>query len=199
MIFQTGDDEEKDACRVFGSMDIHRVQGDLHFTAAGHGYADLRHLEHDRMNFSHVVEELSFGEFYPNLINPLDGVVATTEAHLYQYQYFVNIVPTVYRTDYRSIHTNQYAVTSQSHPTIAHAMGNVPGIFFKYDVEPFMLDIHHASSGVVKFITRVIGLLGGLIVSLDWISRLLDLVVRKLRPQSKSTFGEKGLLNGNMP
>lgn len=38
-----------DACRVYGSLDANRVQGDFHITARGHGYMEFgEHLDHNR-------------------------------------------------------------------------------------------------------------------------------------------------------
>jgi len=38
---------EADSCRVFGSMEGNKVQGDFHITARGHGYMEFgQHLEH---------------------------------------------------------------------------------------------------------------------------------------------------------
>jgi hypothetical protein len=40
-----------DSCRVFGSLDVNKVQGDFHITARGHGYAEFApHLDHDGMS-----------------------------------------------------------------------------------------------------------------------------------------------------
>ena len=37
-----------DSCRIFGSLDLNKVQGDFHITARGHGYAEFgEHLEAD--------------------------------------------------------------------------------------------------------------------------------------------------------
>lgn len=37
-----------DSCRVFGSLDLNRVQGDFHITAVGHGYMSFgEHLDHN--------------------------------------------------------------------------------------------------------------------------------------------------------
>ena len=37
----------KDACRVFGSIEGNKVQGDFHITARGHGYMEFgEHLDH---------------------------------------------------------------------------------------------------------------------------------------------------------
>lgn len=38
---------EGDSCRIFGSLDLNKVQGDFHLTARGHGYRDYgEHLGH---------------------------------------------------------------------------------------------------------------------------------------------------------
>lgn len=37
-----------DSCRIFGSLEVNKVQGDFHITARGHGYQEWgAHLEHD--------------------------------------------------------------------------------------------------------------------------------------------------------
>lgn len=39
---------EADACRVFGSLEGNKVQGDFHITARGHGYMEFgAHLDHN--------------------------------------------------------------------------------------------------------------------------------------------------------
>lgn len=37
-----------DSCRIFGSLELNKVQGDFHITARGHGYMDVghEHLDH---------------------------------------------------------------------------------------------------------------------------------------------------------
>lgn len=37
-----------DSCRIYGSLNLNRVQGDFHITARGHGYAEMfaEHLDH---------------------------------------------------------------------------------------------------------------------------------------------------------
>jgi endoplasmic reticulum-Golgi intermediate compartment protein 2 len=40
---------EGDACRIFGSLELNKVQGDFHITARGHGYMEFGdHLDHGR-------------------------------------------------------------------------------------------------------------------------------------------------------
>ncbi|KAL8841485.1 MAG: hypothetical protein Q9170_000868, partial [Blastenia crenularia] len=87
-------------------------------------------------NFSHLINELSFGPLYPSLLNPLDRTYATTPDNFYKYQYYLSVVPTIYTrapspppsspdnptalppnySNRNTIITNQYAATSQSHP-----------------------------------------------------------------------------------
>ncbi|KAL8673987.1 MAG: hypothetical protein Q9168_001630, partial [Polycauliona sp. 1 TL-2023] len=147
------------SCRIFGSLEGNKVQGDFHITARGHGYMEMGdHLDHDTFNFSHIINELSFGPLYPSLLNPLDRTYATTDDHFYKYQYYLSVVPTIYTRsvspppptankphdtplppDYstsNTIITNQYAATSQSHLVNERT---IPGIFFKFDIEPILL------------------------------------------------------------
>lgn len=42
--------DEKDSCRIYGSLEGNKVQGDFHITARGHGYReDAPHLDHGGM------------------------------------------------------------------------------------------------------------------------------------------------------
>lgn len=43
-----------DACRIYGSLEGNKVQGDFHVTARGHGYREnAPHLDHDGMSHLH--------------------------------------------------------------------------------------------------------------------------------------------------
>lgn len=49
-----------DSCRIYGSLEGNKVQGDFHITARGHGYRDMGgHLDHSSM--------FSFSFFPPSL------------------------------------------------------------------------------------------------------------------------------------
>jgi endoplasmic reticulum-Golgi intermediate compartment protein 2 len=42
--------ENPDSCRIFGSLEGNKVQGDFHITARGHGYIEFgQHLDHESM------------------------------------------------------------------------------------------------------------------------------------------------------
>jgi hypothetical protein len=207
-----------DACRVYGSLEGNKVQGDFHITARGHGYIEFgQHLDHSRkllrsarncqgngkltscvaeFNFSHHINELSFGPFYPSLINPLDSTVAVATENFYKFQYYCNVVPTIYTTDVHrlslsppsgsttghvephisssTVWTNQYSVTSQSHPV---NQVSVPGIFVKYDIEPILLVVTEEWGGMLALVVRLVNVVSGVLVAGSWLWQVTDWAV----------------------
>ncbi|KYK60621.1 hypothetical protein DCS_01759 [Drechmeria coniospora] len=163
-----------DSCRIFGSLELNKVQGDFHITARGHGYIEAgKHLDHNMFNFSHIISELSFGPFYPSLVNPLDRTVHHAGFNFYKFQYFLSVVPTVYSVGSSSIATNQYAVTEQSKPVNERT---IPGIFVKYDIEPVLLSIRESRDGIFVFLVKLINVLSGVLVASHWGYTLTDWV-----------------------
>ncbi|KAF7586821.1 hypothetical protein BBP40_008261 [Aspergillus hancockii] len=174
--------DKVDSCRIYGSLEGNKVQGDFHITARGHGYMDRGgHLDHGAFNFSHMITELSFGPHYPTLLNPLDKTITTTEDHYYKYQYFLSVVPTIYskgqaaldstysaspsaRTNKNLIFTNQYAATGQSAP-LPESPYYIPGIFFKYNIEPILLLISEERSSFLSLLIRLVNTVSGVMVT----------------------------------
>lgn len=148
-------------------------------------------------NFSHIVNELSFGPFYPSLVNPLDRTVNAATAHFHKFQYFMSIVPTVYTVGHshaasNTIFTNQYAVTEQSHEVNERM---VPGIFFKYDIEPILLTVEESRDGALTFLVKVINILSGVLVAGHWGFTLTEWLKevwgRRRRQQSQGMLGNE--------
>lgn len=75
------EDSAKDGCRVVGSFKVKKVAGNFHVTALGHGHGGV-HTPHDAFNFTHRIDQLSFGENYPKLINPLDNSIDTVASSI---------------------------------------------------------------------------------------------------------------------
>ncbi|KAI8243053.1 putative aconitate hydratase [Colletotrichum sp. SAR11_239] len=162
---------EGDSCRIYGNLDVNRVQGDFHITARGHGYMEFgEHLDHAAFNFSHIISEMSFGPFYPSLVNPLDRTVNAARINFHKFQYYLSVVPTVYTvgksaSTSNTIFTNQYAVTEQSKEVDDH---NVPGIFFKYDIEPILLSVEESRDGFLQFLMKIVNVVSGVLVAGHW-------------------------------
>jgi endoplasmic reticulum-Golgi intermediate compartment protein 2 len=209
----------ENACRIYGSLEGNKVQGDFHITARGHGYMEFgmqQHLDHGTFNFSHHINELSFGPHYPSLLNPLDKTSDTTSQHFMRYQYYLSIVPTIFtkrristrsgsldpaaipqpptldlqpntirdkdgiirhiphpdsNRDSKSIFTNQYAAQSQSREVPTNT---VPGVFFKYDIEPILLIVSESRSGFLSLMVRLVNVISGVIVGGGWMFQISE-------------------------
>lgn len=138
-------------------------------------------------NFSHIISELSYGPFYPSLVNPLDRTVNTAPDNFHKFQYYLSVVPTVYSVGSSQIFTNQYAVTEQSKSVNEHY---IPGIFFKYDIEPILLAVHETRDGILVFLVKIINVLSGVLVAGHWGFTLSDWIREVIGKRRRSNGGE---------
>lgn len=164
------------ACHIFGSIPVNQVKGDFHITGKGLGYRDRLIVPKEALNFSHMINEFSFGEFYPFLNNPLDFTGKVTEEKFMAYKYYTTVVPTEYERLGLNIDTNQYSLT-ELHIKYKDRDGKpeaVPGIFFKYDFEPIKLKIVEKRIPFFQFIARLGTILGGLMILAGYLYRLYE-------------------------
>ncbi|TPX50431.1 hypothetical protein SeLEV6574_g00904 [Synchytrium endobioticum] len=162
--------DQRRACRIIGTAPVQKLSGMLHITALGHGYMG-QHVDHDLMNFTHRIDKLSFGHFYPGLLNPLDSSIEYAQGPFDMFQYFVSIIPTIYNVpgvvSDNVVLTNQYAVTDYQR-SIDHLRGaqGTPGIFIRYEIEALSVRITETrSSSFLHFVTRMCGIVGGVFVT----------------------------------
>lgn len=141
---------------------------------------------------------MSFGPYLPSLVNPLDQTVNAAPANFHKFQYYMSIVPTVYsvgeplkRGSY-TIFTNQYAVTEQS-KEINERM--IPGIFFKYDIEPILLNVVESRDSIILFLVKIINVVSGALVAGHWCFTLTEWIKevrgRRRRGMSNGMLGVK--------
>ncbi|KNZ71699.1 ER-derived vesicles protein 41 [Termitomyces sp. J132] len=178
-----------DACRVWGTLIVKRVTGDyflfwsfncsmthflranLHITTLGHGYASYEHVDHSKMNLSHIIKEFSFGPHFPDIVQPLDYSYEVTHDPFIAYQYFLHVVPTTYIAPRsRPLNTNQYSVTHYTR-VMQHNHGT-PGIFFKFDLDPLSITIHQRTPSLIQLIIRCVGVIGGIFVCMGYAIRI---------------------------
>lgn len=166
--------------------------------------------------------ELSFGPFYPALVNPLDNTLAATEHHFHKFQYYLSVVPTVYTTDAKALRrmtdkhhesptsgddgmrlhakrhakdtvfTNQYAVTEQSH-AIPENQNQIPGIFIKYDIEPIMLTIAEEWDSVPALFIRIVNVISGVLVAGGWLYTISERA-RDIRSRGRRPGSYDGII-----
>ncbi|KAI8065974.1 endoplasmic reticulum vesicle transporter-domain-containing protein [Thamnidium elegans] len=173
------------ACRIYGSLQVNKVASNLHITSDGHGYANTAHTSHDLLNFTHRIDEFSFGKLYPDLVNPLDNSIELSESNFEIFQYTISVVPTSYidrKGNY--LETNQYAVTDM-HKTFREGQA-VPGIFFRYEMEPITVQISEVrTQSFMYFLVRLCGILGGSVVTVGALYRLINFVMTGGREDPK--------------
>lgn len=151
---------------------------------------------------SHTVHHLSFGRRFPGQRNSLDGhrrIVDPYEMTTATYQYHVNVVPTVYKdasddSEESALRTNQYTYQEMTIP-IGDALkirnetengklhaGNghahprriaLPGVFFIYDISPFVVHTTKSYVPTIDFIARLCAIIGGTYTILGLVDSIL--------------------------
>ena len=135
----------------------------------------------DMLSFdaSHQIISFAFGPPLPTAVNPLDHssalILAGSLASAAHFQYFIKIVPTVYTSASGvSVHGNQYSVTSQTHligPLERSDVRRIPGVFFIYDLSPFMVHIMEKRVGWGSFLVSLCAIVGGVVSVAGLIAR----------------------------
>lgn len=187
---EMSDDE---GCKVYGFLEVPRGKGDFHI-AAGMGFEQSHetHSHHmhqldwtrvHKFNITHTVNYLSFGPAIPKMINPLDkhSILAPVLA---QHMYMIQVVPTQYDNGGTSLFTNQYTFT-QHHLRIDIDSGSfaLPGVYFKYEINPLMIHVHDKDSSFATFLTRICAIIGGLYVVFGILYSLTYTVVKSTKKQ----------------
>lgn len=161
--------EPLNACRIYGHVYVNKVAGNLHITVGkpihhpqGHAHI-AAFVSHEMYNFSHRIDNLSFGEEIPGIINPLDGTEKITYNNNQMFQYFITVVPTRLHTYKIFADTHQFSVTERER-VINHAAGShgVSGIFVKYDTSSLMVTVSEQHMPLWQFLVRLSGIIGGI-------------------------------------
>ncbi|OON15041.1 hypothetical protein X801_09162, partial [Opisthorchis viverrini] len=143
-----------EGCRIQGSLEVNKVAGSFHITP-GNSYAsdqlhvhNLQGFDGQKLNMSHKIDKLAFGNMYPGQTNPLDGTTMNVVEPAQMVTYYMKLVPTMYVSyntttqSLSTVHTNQYSVTwhSKGSPLTSDSSG-IPGLFFNYELSPLLVKI----------------------------------------------------------
>ncbi|XP_061415614.1 endoplasmic reticulum-Golgi intermediate compartment protein 2-like isoform X2 [Lethenteron reissneri] len=172
-------DREPDACRIHGTLITKKVPGNFHIVPGKsrghrHGHAHILHymLPEESFNFSHRIDELSFGQRAPGIVNALDGDARTATREMQKFQYFLQVVPTCVRTRSAHVDTHQYSVTEQhvvadtDYSPGRYRRHTVPGIFVRFSFAPLRVLVAEESVSYAHFAVRLCGLAGGIFQTL---------------------------------
>lgn len=193
--------QDFDGCHVFGSIDVNAVEGQLQITGKGYGYSDATMAPIDKLDFTHVINEMSFGPFLPFLNNPLDNIaqIPQYEDRNAMYKYDIDVIPTRYNKLGSSITTTQYAVNFDNIKSDLNFVGkkvqNLPGIFFTIKHEPISVIYTDKRIGFLQFLGRLLTIGCLLMYLATWVYMLVDRVF--VLSDKKSLYGNKqGEKNG---
>jgi hypothetical protein len=152
-----------EGCRVHGNLEVNKVAGNFHI-APGQSFEQrnfhvhsLRNIRLNMLNTSHYINDLSFGEYFPNQVNPLSDTKQVTNEGAVLFHYYVKVVPSTYvylnKTELR---TNQYSVTKHRKVIQNIHDGNshqLPGTFFTYEISAIMVKFVERQRSLVQFLT----------------------------------------------
>ena len=171
---------ERDACRLHGSFPVRKVSGNFHITTGrsiphpqGHAHLNIN-VPKEAVNYSHRIDQLAFGPPIPGALNPLDSALKVVKDRNHQFQYYVQVVPTRFRTFHYSLTTSQYSVRERNR-TIDHRRGShgMAGIFFKYDMSPLMVEVEEVRRPFWQFLVRLSGIVGGIFATSGMLNALV--------------------------
>ncbi|PVU86315.1 hypothetical protein BB560_006763 [Smittium megazygosporum] len=181
----------KTACRFYGTVVASKVKGSMYFSHVGSGIIKLMGGNISlptyyfpnltlAANFSHTIDELSFGPLYPSLVNPLDNTFQISQKGGEEFGYYVNIIPTIYTgIGGTTLPTNQYAV--HQHFASEGPSHTLPGILFNYDIEPIRVEVTEVRIPFMKFLVRLCSMIGGIFVTTGLMLRIVDVLFSKTK------------------
>jgi len=163
-------EQDGEGCQVYGYVEVSKVAGNFHIAPgksfqANHVHVhDLQQYGAKQFNISHQIRSLSFGVPIPNVQNPLDGTNITAETGSEMYQYFVKIVPTVYKKlSGEMVWSNQYSFTKHRR-RVRQMTGEsgLPGFFVLYELSPMLVQYTEKRRSFMHFLTGVCAIIGGI-------------------------------------
>lgn len=162
--------QRNEGCLVTGHLEVNKVAGNFHF-APGKSFQqhhvhvhDLQPFGSTQFNLTHHIRHLSFGNEYPGITHPLDGTAVAAEETGIMYQYFVKIVPTVYRKlNGEVVNTNQFSVTKHKR-VVRQVTGEhgLPGVFVLYEFSPMVVQYTENRRSFMHFLTGLCAIVGGI-------------------------------------
>ncbi|XP_065063686.1 endoplasmic reticulum-Golgi intermediate compartment protein 3-like isoform X2 [Rhopilema esculentum] len=189
-------EQKNEGCRVFGYVEVSKVAGNFHI-APGKSFQQHHVHVHDlqpfggmQFNLTHHIKHLSFGEPYPGVHNPLDDTLIDAVESSTMYQYFVKVVPTVYKKlGGGEVWTNQYSYTKHKR-SVRQLTGEhgLPGVFVLYELSPMLVQYTEKRRSFMHFLTGVCAIVGGVFTVAGLIDSMIYHSARAL--QKKIDLGK---------
>lgn len=179
------EDEEnalKEGCQIYGYIEVNRVGGSFHM-GPGRSYSinhvhvhDVQPFTSTDFNMTHTIRHLSFGRDVEGRGEPpLSGMIGYAEKGSTMFQYYLKIVPTTYaRADGSIFLSNQYSVTRhQKVVNLQTGESGMPGVFFQYELAPFMVKYGEKEKSLGHFLTGLCAIIGGVFTVAGMVDKLV--------------------------
>ena len=95
--------------------------------------------------------------------------------------------------DTKSVFTNQYAATSQSREVNQQM---IPGVFFKYDIEPILLIVSERRGAFLGLVVRLVNVISGVLVGGGWMYQLVGWAGEVWGRRRRRSVTDGGVLHG---
>ncbi|KAJ1901464.1 ER-derived vesicles protein erv46 [Kickxella alabastrina] len=169
-----------EGCRMRGYIDVNKVAGTLRVSGGEtvNTGGTLVHRSYEYLpdfDFSHVVNELAFGQALPGQKSPLAGVTKTAETANFRFQYFVKVVGSeVCFRNGTVARSNEYAATEFVKPSD-------PGLSLVYDISPMRVIYTEHSPSLGSLLTSICAIVGGISTVAGLVDALIFRTERALR------------------
>ncbi|CAN1324708.1 Endoplasmic reticulum-Golgi intermediate compartment protein 3, partial [Linum perenne] len=118
---QQVNEEVGEGCNIHGSLEVNKVAGNFHFIPGKSFHQsnmflhDLLAIEKDNYNVSHRINSLAFGDYFPGVVNPLDGVQWMHDSPNGMHQYFIKVCICNESSYWKTFITEETRVIFHSH------------------------------------------------------------------------------------
>jgi len=170
-------------CTISGRIFVAKVPGNIHLSA--HGKSRLPDLM-----LEHTIHHLSFGDAeiiqtkknrgVRGIFHPLDGTVQRSENENANYEYYIQVVPTLFQElSGTLLHSYQFTVNSNTW-AVDHGHAHMPAIFFRYELSPITVKFRQEKEGFIHFLVQVCAIVGGLFTVSSIIAAASTRIVDKM-------------------
>merc|ERR1711920_665273 len=119
----------------------------------------------DGFNTSHEIHSITFGDYVPGVLSPLDGTTKIVRHGAFMFHYYIKLVPTVFLGRWgNETYTNQYAVTDSARNVQVRSgeLSGLPGVFIVYDFSPFLMRKTEKTKPWSYIFTSICAIIGGI-------------------------------------
>ncbi|KAG5497717.1 hypothetical protein JKF63_03983 [Porcisia hertigi] len=204
----------KEGCNLYASFEASRATGSVQFIP-GRVYQMLGRRMHDlmgsttkKLDLSHTLHTLEFGEYFPGQQNPLDETAQGSalsgnaeDAMNGRFSYFVKLVPTTYQRHslitglQYTVESNQYSATHHFTPSTAPQAPTpattsaptkqeiIPGVFITYDLSAvrILVEEKHPYPSVAHFVLQLCAVCGGVLTVAGLVDSMCFHTAQKIR------------------